>query len=436
MSNRGPAPYWNRNAGFGCQDSGPGVWNVVMAVSGVPMSPRSISRRAVCSPAPRNVSGAQPSRSPAASADFSRPRPDSRSSENGFSVQTCLPALTAAVATSTCAAGMVRLTMISTSGWFRAASTPPHSGDAVFLGARRGGLFEEIGDDVDLEVGEDGQVVQVLLADVAGADDGDAHRAAAGGGLDAVAAHAFTPCAPGRNALQVVEALGDAVEDVAGVVVEFHDADFEGLAASMTSHTAILPWPAGCCALVSVETGPSLMWMNFTRSPRRCSSCDRVLAADGRPVGVHFQDEFRVQESVEVLQRGLALDAGLQLPGVVVVADADAVPGALLGGGVELRCGGLDVLGGLPVLGRQVGIDHRADAQFLGRGEDFVLVLAQQRGVAGRGGQAVFLQGRAEFGGRGDEVVGLNLGEAELGDLLDGAGQVFLQGVAEGVELD
>ena len=127
MSNRGPAPYWKRNAGFGCQDSGPGVWNVVMAVSGVPMSPRSISRRAVCSPAPRNVSGAVPRRMPAASAVLSSPSPESRSSENGFSVHTCLPALTAAVATSTCAAGMVRLTMISTSGWFSASSTPPDS---------------------------------------------------------------------------------------------------------------------------------------------------------------------------------------------------------------------------------------------------------------------------------------------------------------------
>ena len=31
------------------------------AASGSPMSPRSITARAVCSPAPRNVSGAQPS---------------------------------------------------------------------------------------------------------------------------------------------------------------------------------------------------------------------------------------------------------------------------------------------------------------------------------------------------------------------------------------
>ena len=52
--------------------------------------------------------------------------------------------------------------------------------DAVFLGAGRGGLLEEVGDDVDLQVGEDREVVQVLLADVPGADDGDAYRAAAG----------------------------------------------------------------------------------------------------------------------------------------------------------------------------------------------------------------------------------------------------------------
>ena len=139
------------------------------------------------------------------------------------------------------------------------------------------------------------------------------------------------------------------------------------------------------------------MWMNFTRSPSAVKHADGVLAADGDPVGVHFQDQLRVQQLCEVLQGGLAFDGGLQFPGVVVVADADAVFGALLGCGVELRCGGLDVLGGLPVLGRQVGIDDGADAQLLGRGEDFVLVLAEQRGVAGRGGQAVFLQRRTEF---------------------------------------
>src|SRR5690606_10441265 len=68
---------------------------------------------------------------------------------------------------------------------------PAPLGDTVFLGARLGGVLEKVGDDVDLEVREDRQVVQVLLADVAGADDGDAHGATSLGG-----AHAFTPWAP------------------------------------------------------------------------------------------------------------------------------------------------------------------------------------------------------------------------------------------------
>lgn len=68
MSNSGPAPVWKRNAGFGCQDSGPGDCIRVSAVSGVPMSPRASALSEVCSPAPRNVSGAQPNRTPAASA--------------------------------------------------------------------------------------------------------------------------------------------------------------------------------------------------------------------------------------------------------------------------------------------------------------------------------------------------------------------------------
>jgi hypothetical protein len=100
-------------------------------------------------------------------------------------------------------------------------------GDAVFLGPRLGGFLEEVGDDVDLEVREDGQVVQVLLADVAGADDGDADGAAA------VAGAVWTPLMPALlrwpwwSRVQEAERLGDAVEDVPGVVVEFHDAHFQ-----------------------------------------------------------------------------------------------------------------------------------------------------------------------------------------------------------------
>ena len=180
MSNSGPAPCWNRNAGFGCQDSGPGVWNMVRAVSGVPMSPRSMIRRAVCSPAPRNVSGAQPSRTPAASAVFSSPSPDSRSSENGFSVQTCLPAFDGGRGHLHVRGRDGQVDDDLDVGMVQCRVHAARLRDAVFLGPRLGRFLEEVGDDVDLQVREDRQVVQVLLADVAGADDGDADRSAAG----------------------------------------------------------------------------------------------------------------------------------------------------------------------------------------------------------------------------------------------------------------
>ena len=70
------------------------------------MTPSSTSRRRVsCRPEPRNVSGAQPTRTPAASAAFSSAWALARSTVNGFSFQTCLPALTAWLATSAWAFG-------------------------------------------------------------------------------------------------------------------------------------------------------------------------------------------------------------------------------------------------------------------------------------------------------------------------------------------
>ncbi|MDI2022403.1 hypothetical protein PJL18_02941 [Paenarthrobacter nicotinovorans] len=53
-------------------------------------------------------------------------------------------------------------------------------GDPVFLGAGLGCLFEQVGDHQDFDVREGGEVIQVLLADVARADDGDAYGALAG----------------------------------------------------------------------------------------------------------------------------------------------------------------------------------------------------------------------------------------------------------------
>ena len=92
MSYSGPAPSWNRKAGFGCQDSGPGDWNSVSALAGVPSAPSRRVRSAVWIPAPSTVSGAPPTRTPAASAAASSVFASAGAVVIGFSVHTCLPA--------------------------------------------------------------------------------------------------------------------------------------------------------------------------------------------------------------------------------------------------------------------------------------------------------------------------------------------------------
>ncbi|MEZ4583185.1 MAG: hypothetical protein R3A10_16380 [Caldilineaceae bacterium] len=56
-----------------------------VAATGVPIQPSSTSLRHVCKPAPRKVSGALPTRTPAASAAAMMAAPSSRLSANGFS---------------------------------------------------------------------------------------------------------------------------------------------------------------------------------------------------------------------------------------------------------------------------------------------------------------------------------------------------------------
>ena len=87
------------------------------AASGSPMSPRSITARAVCSPAPRNVSGAHPSAHAAlASRARTSAAPSASSTPSGFSLNVALPASSAARLTAACASGGVRFTTASMSG--------------------------------------------------------------------------------------------------------------------------------------------------------------------------------------------------------------------------------------------------------------------------------------------------------------------------------
>ena len=189
--------------------------------------------------------------------------------------------------------------MISTSGWFRAASTLAGLGDAVFLGACRGGLLEEVGDDVDLEVGEDRQVVQVLLADVARADDGDAHRAPAGWLLRGARMLMRPPGGWPDPLCRKARLWAMPSKMSPGVVVEFHHSDFQGLGGAMTSNTAHLALPRRLLGLGVGGNRAVLDVDELYPVAEALQQLDRVLAAHGSPVGVHLKDYFGVQESTK-----------------------------------------------------------------------------------------------------------------------------------------
>ncbi len=94
-----------------------------MAATGLPIHPSSMSLRQVWMPPPRNVSGAQPTRTPLALAISSIFLPSSRVTARGFSLWMLLPASMAAKATLACALGIVRFTTISMSGSASSSST-------------------------------------------------------------------------------------------------------------------------------------------------------------------------------------------------------------------------------------------------------------------------------------------------------------------------
>lgn len=83
---------------------------------GRPMSPPSIAARAVCVPVPRTVSGAHPTRTPADAARSRIEWPSGNATASGFSTYTFLPASIARSEMSACAAGIVRLSTVCTSG--------------------------------------------------------------------------------------------------------------------------------------------------------------------------------------------------------------------------------------------------------------------------------------------------------------------------------
>ena len=208
MSNSGPAPVANRKSGFGCHASGPGTWNIVVAVSGSPMSPRAMARSAVWMPAPSTVSGAVATRRPLAFADSSTAAAD------------CVVGRDRLLAPDVLAGVDDLLVDLGVRGRDRqvdhdlrrrrgrgARRPMPEAGDAVrpLPGQRRGRAARRRRSGPRRR--RTGQVLEVLRGDVAGTDDADPDTA-----------HLSLSLQPG-------EGLGDALEDVALVRVELDDAD-------------------------------------------------------------------------------------------------------------------------------------------------------------------------------------------------------------------
>ena len=115
---------------------------------------------------------------PGRAAWSSRARPAATSGASGFSFHTCLPAAIAAEATSACAAGNGQvhhqLHVRVLEGLLHAARRRDAVGGRLRLGPAR----VDVGAEQHPHVGERGQVLQVLLADVPAADDGDPERLA------------------------------------------------------------------------------------------------------------------------------------------------------------------------------------------------------------------------------------------------------------------
>ena len=145
------------------------------AVSGVPIAPASSSRRAVCRPGPRNVSGAQPTRRPAASACAISASADGEIGGDRLLVEDVLAGGERGRGDLGVRGGHGevddQLDVVAGERLLEGAV----AGDAVALGLRARELGAQVGDEAHVEVGVAEHVRQVLVADRAGADDADAH---------------------------------------------------------------------------------------------------------------------------------------------------------------------------------------------------------------------------------------------------------------------
>ena len=162
------------------------------------------------------------------------------------------------------------------------------------------------------------------------------------------------------------------------------------------------------------------------------------LAAHLGPVGVDLQHHLLGSGLGEHLERRDAVDAVLELEGVVVVPDAQAVVGRAVGDGREGRGGALDALAGRPVGLRHVRVDDRRDADLLRGGEDAleIDVLTDEMHVRRRGREAEGGQMLRQLIRSVGEPEGLHVAVADLGQSAEGGGQILREMFANRVQLN
>src|SRR5699024_40156 len=446
MSYSGPAPSWKRNAGLGCQDSGPGDWNRVRALAGAPIAPSRRVRSAVWMPAPSTVSGAPPTRTPASSAAASRAFASAGAVVIGFSVHTCLPAATIARETSAWAVGIVRLTTISTSGWSSTSWAVPEAGtrnSAARAAAASGNRSPTMcttrsGNEVrwvrysaemvpapmsptptgPVEVWE---VMEVSFAGCGVTGRGGPVGRAAGSergaqmgdrGLDAL-----------EHVPGVVVDLDHAVGDVGGgpqCLGQGHRPGAEGeLGGGVLGQVAVLEVDQLHALAEALEQGR------------------HVGAADRGPVGVDLEDH----PGIQLLGEHLAGGAAVQLRGEpavrVAVAHADPRLGGGLGPPVERPGQGADRRGVGPVRGVPERVHQVLHADGLGGLEHGREIhLAEERLVGAGERDRELLAGPHQLVAVLQQVVGLGVGQAEV----DQAGQsgldIVRERLAHAVQLD
>src|SRR4051812_28373476 len=343
MSNSGPAPASKKKAGFGCQPSGPGDCISASAVSGRPIAPSSMSRRAVWSPAPRNVSGAHPTRSPAFRAASSSARPSARPDASGFSFQTCLPAAIASCATSAWAAGIVRFTTISTSGWPSTTSGSPAAATSNSAARARA------------TSGSRSPIATTVVS-------GKAARFLRYSELMLPAPTIPMPTGPLRSRSAIDDrreefaARPNRRHQVARGVVELDDPEGRRRGGDDLADRDD-PRADGRLAL-RVERSIAILEMQRDDPlPEPAEQGGHVGATGVGPVGIDLQDDLRCERVREDLERVTAVDPGDELEVVVVVADPNAGVADPSRDGIQVRRDRRDAFAGLPARGFGPGLD-------------------------------------------------------------------------------